>query len=166
MVGIYAIVNKVNGRMYIGSSTNMKKRWSRHRCLLVKNEHHCKYLQNAWNKYGADSFEFQELELCEEQELLEAEQRWLDFTEDCYNINKSAFRPNEDVIVALTKASADRHNKSASARIHRLMLGYGVIKGHGDIKGRDSWDIIVEQFGDVELFDELWERAESDEYLF
>lgn len=55
---IYKIINVVNNKFYVGSTTNKKVRFRQHRKLLRGNRHHCKHLQAAWNKYGEDKFEF------------------------------------------------------------------------------------------------------------
>lgn len=60
---IYEIVNTVNQRKYIGSSVDYDRRVKRHLRLLNKNKHHSRYLQNAWNHYGNEKFEFHILEL-------------------------------------------------------------------------------------------------------
>jgi len=56
--GVYIINNKLNGHNYIGSSVNIKKRFSTHKTDLRKNKHPNRYLQHAWNKYGEENFEF------------------------------------------------------------------------------------------------------------
>lgn len=56
--GIYAIVNTETGRAYVGSSTSMRRRWYIHRRSLNKGNHHCRWLQRSWNKYGSESFTF------------------------------------------------------------------------------------------------------------
>lgn len=58
MVGIYKIKNKVNHKVYIGESINVKARWSNHRSDLRKGTHHSKYLQADWNRYGEKAFKF------------------------------------------------------------------------------------------------------------
>lgn len=61
--GVYQIVCKNTGKFYIGSSkVNIFCRWQRHRWELNRNSHFNKKLQNAWNKYGEESFEFLILE--------------------------------------------------------------------------------------------------------
>lgn len=56
--GIYGIISEQHRHIYIGSATNMLKRKKEHIYKLNKNIHHCKYLQNSWNKYGSTSFRF------------------------------------------------------------------------------------------------------------
>ena len=60
--GIYIIQCKATGKVYVGSSENIEKRWLQHKYSLKKNTHHSKKLQNAWNKYGETEFEFQIVE--------------------------------------------------------------------------------------------------------
>ena len=51
---IYTISNKLNGKQYIGISSNLQSRWQNH-----KNSNGlCPALHNAIKKYGKDSFEF------------------------------------------------------------------------------------------------------------
>lgn len=130
MVGIYAIRNIIDGRMYIGSSVNMQRRWVSHRFELKNNRHHSSYLQRAWNKYGSQNFEFVELELCEKNSLKEREQVWLDLYPNSYNTSRTAYRPDDALIQQNLKK---RFNKKPSARIHRLMLNYGIVQTHQEI---------------------------------
>lgn len=77
--GIYAIINKINGKKYIGSSKSVNYRWNQsHRNELRKNQHCNNHLQNAWNKYGEAGFEFQVIEECNEEKLLEREGHWIE----------------------------------------------------------------------------------------
>lgn len=88
--GIYEIRNKLNGKAYGGSSVNIRRRWKHHRWMLRHKEHHCTYLQAAWNLYGSDAFEFVVVEEIEDLDMrLAAEQKWLDehhAQKTCYNI--------------------------------------------------------------------------------
>ena len=49
--GIYKILNKIDGKFYLGSSKDIEHRWIDHIRELRKNNHHNDYLQHAWNKY-------------------------------------------------------------------------------------------------------------------
>lgn len=83
--GVYAICCTLNERRYVGSSANVSKRWSRHRHMLRRGKHHSPHLQNAWNKYGEDAFEFVVLEECPVETLIEREQWHMDQCSDKYN---------------------------------------------------------------------------------
>lgn len=75
--GIYKITNILNGKFYIGSSSNILKRWEKHIKFLRKNKHHSRHLQNAWNLYGEKNFIFEILEEIPIIFLLEREQYYL-----------------------------------------------------------------------------------------
>lgn len=69
--GIYRITNKLDGKSYIGKTgMNFGDRWDSHRSLLNSGKHDNPELQNAWNMYGSDSFEFAIIEVVENVELL------------------------------------------------------------------------------------------------
>jgi len=78
--GVYCIQNKINGKVYIGStSRDFETRFKEHKRLLLENRHHCSYLQRAWNKYGEMAFEFHILDhVSGSIEILKADQAWID----------------------------------------------------------------------------------------
>ena len=76
--GIYMIENVINGKKYIGSAVNINKRWYQHRYTLNRKIHDNSYLQNAWNKYGEENFEFIILEETEYSNLIDREQFYID----------------------------------------------------------------------------------------
>jgi len=83
--GIYCIQNKINHKRYIGSCMeSFRKRKNSHLFHLRNNTHHSAKLQNAFNKYGAESFTFSILEECEPSLCIEREQYWIDYY-DSYN---------------------------------------------------------------------------------
>ncbi len=94
---IYKILNLVNDKFYVGSTTNKKVRFREHRKQLRGNRHHCKHLQAAWNKYGEEKFDFRVVEVVPDGVLLaEAEDRWLreHFGQPhCYNSGAAAVAP-------------------------------------------------------------------------
>lgn len=79
VIGIYKIENIHTHKVYIGQSVNIYVRWANHKSELNRNKHGNSYLQNAWNKYGKNEFEFSILEECDKQLLNEKETYWVQF---------------------------------------------------------------------------------------
>ena len=89
--GIYYIKNLVNDKMYVGQTGDFTNRWAHHRNDLKNGKHHNVKLQNAWNKYGEDNFEFGVLEECEPDKLNERETYWIehyDSLKNGYNLSE------------------------------------------------------------------------------
>lgn len=89
--GVYAIVNLLNNKKYIGSTSSLRKRFRQHYNLLSKQKRPNVILQRAFNKYGCKHFGFIILERCEDivDTLLCIEQKYIDAFGD-YNICKCA----------------------------------------------------------------------------
>lgn len=122
--GIYKILNTTNDMFYIGQSVDFYVRWSKHKSELNKSIHDNSYLQNAWNKYGEDAFEFIVIEeVTDLSKLNEAEQFWMNITKCCnreigYNLSPVAGSPLG------TKHSNETKNKmSLIAKGHKRNLG-------------------------------------------
>lgn len=84
MCGIYMIKNEENDKVYIGQSNDISHRWSTHKTELNANRHVNRHLQNAWNKYGQDSFTFSILEECKKDDLDKREMYYIELY-DSYN---------------------------------------------------------------------------------
>jgi len=79
VIGVYQITNAENGKIYIGSSTNITTRWEQHLYELSRNKHDNYKLQADFNKYGYKAFTFQILELADnEKTMYDIEQEYLD----------------------------------------------------------------------------------------
>lgn len=85
--GVYQITNKITGEIYIGSSINIKERWSHHRRKISRNP----LLYKAFDEYGMINFEFIVLKECNESELKFLEQMYINNLNPKYNIAKSAY---------------------------------------------------------------------------
>jgi group I intron endonuclease len=95
--GIYGIFNAIDGKVLVGSSQELKKRWRAHRNSAKSNQHPNIHFQRAWNTDGEPSFEFRVLELCPIADLLSREDYWMAYHKSLnpdfgYNL-KTAFRP-------------------------------------------------------------------------
>lgn len=67
----------VNGKSYVGQSTNITQRLSKHKSELRHNKHQNLHLQNAWNKYGEYNFIFNVIEYCDIDELDDIEKYYI-----------------------------------------------------------------------------------------
>lgn len=85
--GIYGIFNLINGKVYIGKSVNIEKRWNSHFNYLKCDKHKNSHLQKSYNKYGKENFEYKILKLCKKEKLDYWEKY---FIYDRYN----SFNPN------------------------------------------------------------------------
>ena len=77
--GIYTITHIASGRVYVGQSCNLEKRWQSHRSYLMRDAHDNQKLQRAWTKYGHKAFAYAVVELvAHAHALTEREQHWID----------------------------------------------------------------------------------------
>lgn len=90
-IGIYIIENTVTNDLYVGSSvSDIDERWRSHKRDLKANKHHSSRLQNSWNKYGSEVFQFRVLEICEKEDCIQREQLFIDTLSPCFNMNPTA----------------------------------------------------------------------------
>ncbi len=112
--GVYAIVNKTNGKRYIGSSSDIQERWKRHVRLLDTGKHHSVHLQRAWDKYRKNCFDFIVLRYCSSDELIRQEQAFLDFYRPEYNVSPTAGRTAG---VVRSEEYIEKQRKSQSGKV-------------------------------------------------
>ncbi len=101
MIGIYKIVNKITGKVYIGQSVNVFHRTGTHRSNLNANKNNeNKHLQSAWNKYGEENFSLIPIIQLKEElrkdinKLKEELCFWEQFFQDQYHSNDPKFGYN------------------------------------------------------------------------
>ena len=76
LCGIYSI-STPSGSVYVGSSSNIKNRWSDHKSRLRHGKHHSDRLQAAWEKHG-NNLLFEILEICDRNDLECREQYFIE----------------------------------------------------------------------------------------
>lgn len=89
--GIYCIKNKINNKIYIGSTKkSFSYRKNKHLRLLRKKIHYNEHLQNSWNYYKEENFKFEVLFICPPNECDKYEGNFIKL----YSSNNSKFGYN------------------------------------------------------------------------
>lgn len=85
-IGVYQIRCLANGKSYVGSTAKgFRVRWNSHRWHLRRGKHDSPHMQNCWNKYGPEAFEFRPLVVCAEDMVLFYEQLLIDALKPEFN---------------------------------------------------------------------------------
>lgn len=84
MIGIYKIENLINGKIYVGQSTDIEKRWKEHKQIPYRDSKAAEYarhfpLYRAILKYGLENFKFSVIEECTIEELDQKERYWISY---------------------------------------------------------------------------------------
>lgn len=93
--GVYTIVSTASGAVYVGSSVDIERRWKGHLSNIKYNRFLPEALLKAWRTTNGDGLEWIVLEEIagDDQELIRAEQRWMDFYADrVCNVRRKASR--------------------------------------------------------------------------
>lgn len=123
--GIYKITNNVDGKVYIGKSINIKRRWKQHINDLDNNKHINKHLQNAWNKYGKKNFKFELLfKSDDEKEIDQKESYYIDL----YKSNKRKYGYN-----LTSGGEGGSRNEETKEKIRQSIRGIGTILTNDDV---------------------------------
>ncbi len=136
--GIYKIVNRIDGKYYVGSTNNFHKRWNfGHKLPLMENRHDNSKLQNAWNKHGETNFDCMLVESVGDEQLLLVEQKYLDIAkaepEQCYNLSFIAGKVEmtDEVRQKLSKShTGKRLSDETKEKMRRRMLGVQLTLGY------------------------------------
>jgi group I intron endonuclease len=118
VIGIYSITHMLSGRIYVGSSVNVARRWYLHRKELDAGVHHSDRLQKAWAKYGPQAFIFTLLEsVVAPSALLQREQHWMDTLQ--------SFKRNRGYNIVATAGSTlgRRHSPATKLKLAAVQLG-------------------------------------------
>lgn len=131
--GVYKIENLVNGKVYIGKSNNIGNRWYEHKSELNNGKHINSHLQNAWNKYGSESFKFDIIyEAIDENDALKMEEYFINkfkANENKYGYNlttggQSGYLSDES-IAKVSNSRIGKYNDLSSNDIKKIkMLAY------------------------------------------
>lgn len=130
---IYKIVNKLNGKIYIGQTIQpLLKRWNEH-CVKSNG---CRFLKNAIQLYGKENFTIEQIDTAETmEELNQKEIYWIDLYNSTnkligYNLDKGGKRnfPTKSEIEKVRifrtgkKHSIETIQKMRNRRLNRIPL--------------------------------------------
>ena len=77
--GVYQIVNVLDGKIYVGCSIDVRRRFYLHKRMLRMGTHDNIHLQRAWKRDGETSFRFRIIEkVADKADLLKREKFWID----------------------------------------------------------------------------------------
>ncbi len=108
---LYKIVNKVNGRTYIGATRNFKERKSEHFKMLKKGIHKNKFMQTDFDKCGIENFYFEVI--LSQDDCFSIESEYIEKI-GSYNIAKGGI--GGDVFNSLPKERQDRIREGVRKR--------------------------------------------------
>lgn len=129
MICIYAIINIIDDKHYVGQASDRDFRWKEHLKSLKGFYHHSVLLQRAWCKYGADNFIFVVLEILNDcSKLNEREIYWGNLLKPEYNIapfggSMRGYKHTEEARLNMSnahkgyKASPETRAKMSAARM-------------------------------------------------
>lgn len=118
--GIYAIRNRKNGKIYVGSTSSFADRWSAHRVALRAGRHGNAHLQAAWKLDGEMSFVFEVL-----VEQSSDDRSALNSSEESLMAELGSLDPMRgyNIASASTGMTGYRHTESAKERISQAARG-------------------------------------------
>ena len=87
--GVYGIVHR-SGRIYVGSSWHIRRRWIEHVGDLRRGCHVNTALQSLWKSDGETAFEWVILDTCPLRRLKPCEQSWIDQVGRPWRLNSNA----------------------------------------------------------------------------
>lgn len=138
IAGIYSILNRKDGKRYIGKSSNIQKRFIMHKCLLNNGNHWNNHLQRAWEKCGEQSFLF-EIIVESDKDLNRKEKYYIkkyNTKDDNFGYNKTS---GGDGLHSPSQETRDKISKTLKKK---YASGEKKI-----IKGKNFFDYWVEKYG-------------------
>jgi group I intron endonuclease len=117
LCGIYKIENKINGKVYIGQSVNIKHRIAEHKCNATNLKYKDVYdlfVYRAIRKYGLVNFSFSVIEQCPKELLNEREQYWISYYKS--NEKDHGYNVSDGGISKYIKSMTSKSNISEKKR--------------------------------------------------
>ena len=121
---VYQIINTETGDRYVGSSKNVMKRWTEHKCHSTWKARPSSPLYQDMQKYGVENFRFQILTPVMKEYLKQVEQEFIDMLHPIYNdINANGwdFERQEETqkMYRQSEKGKESHRKSNKKYLHQ-----------------------------------------------
>lgn len=136
---IYGIQNKVNNKIYVGSTKDFIKRIKDHKKKLKAKKGINLRLQYAWDKYGEENFEFKILDILDnDEDLFEKELSWID------KLNSKDKNVGYNIVTPYDKPPI---SDEAKERMRKARYAYmeknGIVPKPKKIPSPKYWDKVV-----------------------
>jgi len=124
---VYLIKNKLNNKIYVGSTKKFKIRIIQHKSDLKLNRHNNSRLQYDWNLYGLDSFDFISVEEnIKPEQRYEREQYYIDY----YDLNN----PSKGYNIAVNAEKSMKNRKHSKESLELMSVGHKNISNETRLK--------------------------------
>lgn len=125
--GIYSIENTINGKKYVGSTSNLYKRFYQHVANLRRKKHVNRHLQSAFDLYGEANFTFNIEFDCDKEDMFIFEQAMIDITKPEYNIirvvgSSKGIKRTDEFRAKVSKALKDKPNAQSIKHYGKTVL--------------------------------------------
>ena len=157
---IYKITNIVNGKCYIGVTTkeNPNERWSNHKSAIRANSG-CPFLQKAVKKYGEESFKFEVIIICFDEDTFKFENEYIikynSMSPNGYNVAVGGIRGptflgkhhSEETKKILSIKSREYHNRPEIKERHsQRAIEYNKTCNTGELlRNSEKWQQAVRE---------------------
>jgi len=119
MKGVYCVKNP-EGKLYIGSTIDFERRKTEYKSLKSIGPK----VKASIETYGFDQHQMFIIQVCEEGELLEKEQMFIDFYNPELNTRKKANRPSARVRKKMSKAqTGKKHSEETKKKLSKAKAG-------------------------------------------
>lgn len=126
---IYWIINKINGKKYIGQTVKtLEHRWRGH-CWECNTKLHGMIISKAISKYGKEAFEMELLQECSSiEELNKAEQKWIKLLNNLaprgYNLKEGGKNGRLSEETKIKIGNSNRGKKVSPETIKKLSVSH------------------------------------------
>ncbi|RSD21080.1 GIY-YIG nuclease family protein [Mesobacillus subterraneus] len=150
---IYKITCTINGKVYIGQTKNIRKRWDEHKYHLRRNIHHSTHMQRAFNKHGEESFLHEVVETCSKEQADEREKFWIVFYDSTNKLKGFNLESGGNLLKQLAQETKDkigRKNKLNYKKTHVFVNSpESIIKRSSSNTGKKRSPEFIERMSEI-----------------